>query len=124
MSAAMILRRLAVTLPAFQYRFADEIMLHEGIATVLDEGGIQYQREFVAGPCDRFDFLVEPGVVIEAKIKGSLSQALAQIDRYAARPDVQGVLLVTTRLWGNVGTDIEHLHGKPVRVVKLRGASF
>jgi hypothetical protein len=121
---AMQLRRLTVTLPAFQYRFADEVTLHEGIAGVLDEAKIPYQREFVAGPRDRFDFLVAPWIVVEAKIKGSLSQALTQVDRYAARADVHAVVLVTTRFWGNVSTQIEQLHGKPVRVLKLRGASF
>lgn len=122
--SAMILRSVAETLPRFSYRFANEVALHEGMAQVLTEAGIEFQREVVAGPKDRFDFLVEPGIVIEAKIKGSLSQALTQIARYAARSDVAAVVLVTTRFWGGAGTKVDQLHGKPVRIIKLTGASF
>lgn len=120
----MILRSVAETLPRFAYRFANEVVLHEGMAQVLTEAGIEFQREVVAGPKDRFDFLVAPGIVIEAKIKGSLSQALTQIARYAARSDVTAVVLVTTRFWGNAGAKVDQLHGKPVRIIKLTGASF
>jgi hypothetical protein len=81
-SAALILRRLAVTLPAFQYRFADEIMLHNGIATVLDEGSIRYQREFVAGPRDRFDFLVEPGIVIDGRQENGTLCTVLSVDEH------------------------------------------
>lgn len=122
-AASLILRRVVETLPRYQYRFADEIGLHEAISTVLDGAGIAYQREFVAGPRDRFDFLIEPGIVVEAKIKGSLPQALGQIRRYAARDDVSAVVLVTTRSWGDHG-GVDCLHDKPVHIVKLRGASF
>ncbi|MEG0884907.1 MAG: hypothetical protein RSH52_27100 [Janthinobacterium sp.] len=122
--SAMILRSVAETLPRFAYRFANEVALHEGMAQVLTDAGIEFQREVVAGPKDRFDFLVAPGIVIEAKIKGSLSQALTQIARYAARPDVTAVVLVTTRFWGNAGAKVDQLHGKPLRIIKLTGASF
>jgi hypothetical protein len=120
----MILRSVVETLPRFSYRFATEIALHEAMAEVLTAAGIAFAREVVAGPKDRFDFLVAPGIVIEAKINGSLSQALAQIDRYAARADVTAVVLVTTRFWGGAGAKVDQLHGKPVRIIKLTGASF
>lgn len=120
----MILRSVVETLPRFAYRFANEVTLHEGMAQVLTAAGIAFQHEVVAGPKDRFDFLVAPGIVIEAKIKGSLAKALAQIDRYAARTDVTAVVLVTTRFWGSTGAHVDQLHGKPVRIIKLTGASF
>ncbi|MBY0238617.1 MAG: hypothetical protein K2X55_04820 [Burkholderiaceae bacterium] len=124
MTSAMTLRRVVETLPRFAYRFADEVNLHEGMATVLEDHGIAYQREVVAGLRDRFDFLVEGGIVIEAKIKGSLSKALDQVKRYAARADVTAVVLVTTRFWGASQPQALQLHGKPVHVIKLQGASF
>jgi hypothetical protein len=120
----MMLRGLVETLPRFSYRYSDEISLHEAMATVLTDTGIKFQREVVAGPRDRFDFLVPPGIVIEAKIKGSLSQALTQIARYAARPDVTAVVLVTPRFWGSSSANVDQLHGKPVRIIKLTGPSF
>jgi hypothetical protein len=122
--SALILRSVVETLPRFAYRFANEIALHEAMAEVLTAAGIAFEREVVAGPKDRFDFLVAPGIVIEAKINGSLSQALGQIDRYAARADVTAVVLVTTRFWGRGGAAVDQLHGKPVRIIKLTGASF
>lgn len=124
MTSAMLLRRTVETLPRFAYHFGDELQLHQGIADVLDGAGIRYAREVVAGPRDRFDFLVDPGIVIEAKIKGSLSKALDQVKRYAARDDVMAVVLVTTRYWGLSQPDVLQMHGKPVHVVKLQGASF
>lgn len=124
MSSAMMLRRVVETLPRFAYRFADEVGLHEAIAGVLADAQIEFQREVVAGPRDRYDFLVAPGIVIEAKIKGSLSKALTQVDRYAARADVTAVVLITTRFWASAGADVKTLQGKPVHIIKLQGASF
>jgi hypothetical protein len=118
------LQRLTVLLPRFAYRFASEVELHQGIAQVLDEAGIPYQREFVAGPKDRFDFLVEPGIVIEAKVQGSLTEALPQARRYALHDQVSAVVLATTRFWGRGSVRLPHLNGKPVCVVHLRGAAF
>lgn len=118
-----MLDRIVSLLPKYSYRFANEVALHEGLAEVLDTAGIPFVREFVAGPQDRFDFLIEPGIVIEAKIKGSMPQALRQIGRYAARADVAAVVLVTTRHWGQVAFP-PTLVGKAVRMVKVRGASF
>lgn len=115
--------RIAALLPRFSYRHGSEIQLHEGIEGVLLGAGIEFQREVVAGPADRFDFLCPPGVVIECKVKGSMPEALRQIDRYAARPDVAAVVLVTTRFWGGGGVPAQ-LHGKPVHTVKVKGAAF
>ena len=120
----MLLRRLVETLPRFAYRFGNEAELQAGIAQVLTAQAIGHEREHVAGPQDRFDFLVPPGIVIEAKVQGSLAKALPQIKRYAARDDVAAVVLVTTRFWGRAAPQLGDLHGKPVRIVHLRGASF
>lgn len=121
---AMVLRRIVTELPRYAYRYANEIELQSGIADVLTKSGITFEREVIAGPRDRFDFLVASGIVIEAKIKGSLSQALAQVDRYAARDDVTAVILVATRFWAFGHGGASTLRGKPVRIVKLTGASF
>lgn len=119
----MALRRVVETLPRFAYRFASEGQLHEGVATVLREAKLQFEHEVAASPSVRFDFLVEPGIVIELKTKGSLSEALSQVGRYAALPQVQAVVLASTRYWAAQVSDLE-LHGKPVRVLHLRSAAF
>lgn len=124
-SMPLLLRRVVETLPRFAYQFAHEASLHEGIAQVLTEAGVAFERERVAGPQDRFDFYLPPGIVIEAKVKGSFPEALRQIDRYAARDDVLAVVLVSSRMWAKGQTVMPAtLRGKPARIVYLRGASF
>lgn len=120
----LMLRCVVETLQRYRYRFSSEVSLHDGMAQALTEGRIAFKREFVAGPQDRFDFLVEPGIVIEAKIKGSLSTALHQVDRYAARDDVRAIVIATTRFWSGTLVQNPTLRGKPLRAVKLNGASF
>lgn len=123
----MLLRRIAAGLPQYLYRFSDERVLQDGIGRALDQLGVAYEREFIAGPPDRFDFLCEGSVVIEAKCKGDAHSALRQCARYAAYPIVQGIVIATTRLWGAAATpyrkDIE-LSGKPVVFAQLRRDAF
>ena len=122
---AMLLRRVLETLPRFAYRFSNEVELHKAMALVLDGAGIAYQREFVAGPQDRFDFLLDSGLVIEAKVKGSITPALSQCARYLKRDDVSAVVLTTTRYWGRT-LPIYHTKdgNKPIHTIQLKGASF
>ena len=141
--SVFVLETIASTLPRFGYRFSDEAQLHNGIAKVLDEAGIEYEHEKVAGPKDRFDFFCS-GIVIEAKIHGSFSEAMRQADRYLAREDVAGLVLVTTRHWGKYMPPAQvsmdggvvtmrymgpsappaTLRGKPIRVIKVRSQAF
>lgn len=122
---AMLLRRVLETLPRFAYRFSNEIELHKAMALVLDGAGIPYTREFVAGPQDRFDFLIDSGIVIEAKVKGSVTPALSQCARYLKRDDVSAVVLVTTRYWGATAREYRTKDtGKSIHTIQLKGAAF
>jgi hypothetical protein len=118
----MLIRTVVETLPRYRYRFADEKALHDGIAEALTGAGLAFERESVAGPRDRFDFLLPDGVVIEVKVDGSAGDAVRQVARYCARDDVSAVVLATTKGW-QVPSCLE-LHGKPIRVINLKGASF
>jgi len=119
----LILRRVVENLPRFQYRFSNEVGLHEGIDYVLRQSMVEFEREVVATAQDRFDFLVDDSIVIEAKVKGSLSPALRQCARYAALPQVQAVVLVATRFWA--GTPAQYVAcGKPIHIVRLQGKAF
>jgi hypothetical protein len=121
-SIELLMRRVIKALSAYRYRFGTEVLLHEAMAAALESERIAFTREFIAGPKDRFDFLVEPGLVIEAKIKGSFSEAAAQCMRYAKRDDVRGVILAATRFWAGQADMPEVMCGKPVAVIRLRGA--
>lgn len=122
----LLLRSIQLALPRFTYRFGSELEFQAGIAQVLTDAGVPFEREFVAGPGDRFDFLCAGRIVIEAKTRGAMQPALRQCVRYLERPDVSAVVLATTRHWGRV-TPRElttRATQKPIKVLSLRGASF
>src|SRR3546814_8005262 len=119
----LAMRRTAEALKRFSYRFGDEVGLHRGIKLALESQQIDYLHEHVTGD-DRFDFLCPGGIVIEAKIKGSMSDALRQVDRYLARDDVNGVVLATTTLWGRKPANRPQLRGKPLMFALIGRQSF
>lgn len=120
------IERIVREIRAHAFAFHDERELHDGIAQVLDFARMHYEREYIATPRDRFDFLCAGDVVIEAKIKGSFAEALRQCSRYCELPEVAAVVLVTTRHWGrteSIGPD-ERFHGKQIVMVQARGQAF
>lgn len=123
MNTAIFLRRLASELPKYTYRFSDEKVLHDGIAKVLDTIGVTYQREHAANEKDRFDFLLEGGVVIEAKVEGTFPEAAQQIDRYLQLESVSAIAIVTSKRWEH-RTLKRHLRGKPFAVIQVKRAAF
>lgn len=116
----IILARVLTELPRYRYSFSNEADLHEGIAEVLDTAGISYQREFIAGPHSRFDFLCDGGVVLEAKVEGSFAEALTQAGKYCAIPSVTAVVIVSGLAWtgAQLKPDAE-VNGKPLSLVRL-----
>lgn len=103
-----------------RFRFNDEKELQAGIALALDMAGITYQREKVLSPEDRPDFLVAGHIALEIKIKGSVAQALRQINRYTAHPEISTVLLVGTPGW--LSRIPAAMGGKPVFSLRLTGS--
>ena len=119
-----VLNMLATELRRYAYTFASEKELHAGISTVLKQLGLMFEHEYVAGPKDRFDFRLDDGIVIEAKIDGSMRDAMEQITRYAKRDDVSAVVVVAVRSWAR---DVEpriEINGKPVLIVQLKRQAF
>ena len=123
----------AVTaLLAHSFRFVTEFDLQDGIAQILDGAGLVYEREKVIDKSNRFDFwLPSPeesarGTVIEVKIKGTLAQAMRQVDRYMRLPEVDGVVLATSTPWGKLlsmkdaAPFMPSWGGKPFEVVRIR----
>lgn len=61
-------------------------------------GEHQVSREHSLGPADRPDFLVAGAIVVEAKGKRHRAPAVErQLARYAAYPEVTGIVLATAR---------------------------
>lgn len=96
--------------------------IEEALRTLPDTSGqLRTLREHALTRRDRPDFYVfeadAPGVAIEVKTKGGLSDLTRQVFRYAELPAVGGVLVVTTRnLHRNMPSEAM---GKPVAVLCL-----
>lgn len=118
------LLELRAHLQDFQFRFSDEVQLHQGIATALEAGGYTFEHECWLDSSSRVDFRLD-GIVIEVKVAGSYSAALAQAHRYARIPDVSAVMLATTKRWAMSDEDrLFYVAGKPVSLCPLARKVF
>ena len=81
-----------------QFRFTNEADLQAGIAQLLTEQRVGFQREVRVSKQDRLDFLTDGGIAIEVKIDGALATVTRQLYRYAAEKGVHQLILVTTRM--------------------------
>lgn len=98
------------------YRFTCEKELHRAISTVLDRAQISYRYEDSLTKRDRPDFTVGP-IAIEVKVDGSLSSVTMQLHRYARLPDVEALVLVTSK--AKHAALPRTMAGKPVRIVHV-----
>lgn len=114
--------RLAAVVRGYRYAFADEAELQDGVAAALARAGVPFRREHVLAGVGRIDFLAGPGIGLEVKVGGSLTDLTRQVHRYAAHPDVAALVVVTSRL--RLGYLPATLGGKPVRVVALLASAF
>lgn len=76
---------------------AVERELADQLEQLLVADGVDYEREHELTTADRVDFFVHGRVAVEVKTAGSYNTVLRQLARYAVRPSVDAVLLVTTR---------------------------
>lgn len=119
-----VLQRVLQLLPRHAYHFNDENGLQRAVSSCLTAHGIDHRREVVAGPQDRFDILVPPGIVLELKTAQSLPAAMPQVLRYLERDDVHTVVLVTNRLWALQHATPVKLAGKLLHLLKIQRSAF
>ena len=93
-------RELKGLLAAYRIDCTDELTLQDGIARILTEHAVPFEREARLGARDRVDFLVGD-VAIECKIGGSVTELIRQLTRYAWHESVSELLVVTSRLRHN-----------------------
>lgn len=115
--------RIVEAVGSKHFRFTNEDELQRGIAQVLDGLGIPYAREFKLSKEDRIDFLVEGGLGIEIKIKGSFADLARQVHRYLGHEEVSEVLVVTSRAQLSYQLPKE-MRGKTVTSVWLSTGAF
>lgn len=111
---------LAGCIGGAHYRYHDELQLHEGIAAALAAAGVAVQREVHLGDRCRIDILAPGGIGIEVKVDGQPVAVWRQLQRYARRPGIRTLLLVTTRARHAAGAPTA-LAGVPLTVLVLRG---
>lgn len=114
------LDRVAAVLSRYRYRFRDEAALQAGIAAALTANQIAFHREEALSMLDRPDFLLDGGLAVEVKVKGSIAELLRQVARYLEHAEVRAVLVVGTPAWLNRVPD--SLSGKPVRSLRFLGS--
>ncbi|MDU7313905.1 MAG: hypothetical protein E7L31_21515 [Aeromonas sp.] len=120
-----LIQRICEELYAHRFNFNSEVQLHEGIMTVLSGAGIPFEHEKDLGDPNRVDFYCDDGagsgVVIEVKIKGTVAEALRQVNRYIHQPSVSGVILASSAPWGRRPlTSLPKWDGKPFEMVAIR----
>jgi hypothetical protein len=102
---------------AAKFRFASEYDLQAGIAKLLTDEGVAFEREVRINKKDRLDFLISGGIALEVKVDGALSSVTRQLFRYAGQPEVTHLVLVTTRAMHRQIP--QTIHGKPLYIVHL-----
>jgi len=106
-------------LNTYRFRYVSEKDLQDGIEEALQTNGIDYRRETSISAANRPDFLVG-GIVIEVKIKGTLSALLRQISRYVEHEAVESILVIGTPRW--IPLIPKTLSGKEVGSLRLIGS--
>lgn len=105
-------------LSRYQFHFAHEKDLQDGIETVLRKNGVDFVREFRLSAMDRPDFYIPSSrTVLEIKLDGTLGALLRQISRYALDEKVIGIIVVGTPPW--MGKIPDRLCEKRVETVKI-----
>ena len=111
--------RLRQAVGFYRFLFRDEKELQDGLEQVLAGAGFKVEREVTLGPGDVVDFLVEPGIAVEVKIGGGLSEVTRQLHRYAQHERVRALVLITSK--SRLGNLPATMNGKLVDVVVLLG---
>jgi superfamily II DNA or RNA helicase len=111
---------VAEVITSRRYRYASEDELQRGIEEAFLAAAVPHHREVNLGAAGRIDFLVGR-VGVEVKIAGEVGDVHRQLVRYAARPEVHDLLLVTSR---RSHTRIPSVvAGKQLRVVVVESAT-
>jgi hypothetical protein len=106
-------------LKTYRYSVGSEDSFQRGVEEVLHRHRIPFLREHQLGrEYGRIDFyLPDLRLGIELKIKGSPSQVLRQLHRYAQCPDVAALILLTSR--SRLTFSPMQINGRPVFAVPV-----
>jgi hypothetical protein len=106
-----IAERILAMLRGVSIRSSSEAELQDALLELFTGNGLAVQREHSLGGGNRIDFLVASHVGVEVKVQSGHAEVTRQIQRYAAHPDIDVMVLVTTRVQ-HTGIDLTTI-GKP-----------
>lgn len=110
------LEQLKRMIDGWKIPFGTELAMQDTLQRILKSANIKYHREFVFGPRDRIDFLVGR-IGIECKVAGSTGAVMRQLLRYAERPEIGALILVTSRHTHRFSQT--EIGGKPFKVIRI-----
>ena len=115
------IEHVTACIQAFRFNFVTERDLQDGLALAFSDSCVEFSREFSLSATDRPDFFLSRlQVAVEVKTKGSLSQLIAQLARYARHDSVLALMVIGTPHWISHVPNV--LLGKPVGTVRLLGS--
>ena len=94
MDTIMLARRIAAVIERNRIDISTEDAAHRAIRAALERDGIEAQSEVRLSPKERID-LMAGSVGIEVKVGHSRRAILAQLERYAALPEIAALVLAT-----------------------------
>jgi hypothetical protein len=112
------LDKVLEALRSHRFKYQNEKDLQKGIEEAFKAAGIRFEREKPIGADGEvIDFLVDGGIGIEIKIKGSPTAVARQLLGYAECTEISVLVLVTGK--ARLGRLPETLAGKKLHVVAL-----
>lgn len=118
----MVLDDLEQLINSHRFPIHSDLALHDALEYTIRKNRVDYEllREFRHSGTIRFIFwLPQFGIPIEIKIDASASAVMRQLHRYATWPNVNAILLVTTRVRHVALIREADSLGKPLRIVSL-----
>lgn len=100
MYATMTPTALVDYLRRVRFRLGSEAALQAAIAEALTAANLAFEAEVRLAPGERIDFMVEPAIGIEAKVKCDKRAIYRQLQRYARREQVRAIILITGTAMG------------------------
>lgn len=123
----MDLEELVKLLRSYNIPFATEAKMQATVAAILERAQVSFEREKILSRQSRIDFLVAGGIGIECKIDGSYSDVARQMIRYAGSPQINSLVLLSSRASNLMSTSkdpVESVMGKPLRCVWCGGSAL
>lgn len=115
--------QLTAALQGYRIRFGTEALMQRDVGEALAASGYLATPELPLTARDRIDFYVsELQIGVECKVGGGPSAVLAQLLRYAASSEIDGLILVTRRR-AHLFPE-QQLGGKPLRIVYVGGSQL